>query len=355
MLAAALLAVDEVNAAGGVLGRDIELVIRDTAADPDTGVTAMEDLIVDQGVVAVLGEVHSSVAVAEIEVAHREGIPFLVADAWADEITAAGYAEVFRIAPVNSLIYETVSGWLIAEGYDDVVVVAETTAFGREASALIRDELQAAGRSVQIVDVDAANIDVDDVIEQLGSDDLGMVITLIASDTVYPLLNRICSDGLAPSSSTSLYVGAGASVTSTFWNEVRDCGRYVITERLVLPEEQWNDLASDLVAALGPDDGTLATGGFAGYDSVLLVADAIERAGSTSAKDISAALAATAFTGARGAYSFSSDTDPAWRYQQFVDAPVSVIQYSAVGESPSDALILSPSRWATAGGPLVPG
>ena len=103
MLAAALLAVDEVNAVGGVLGRDIELVIRDTAADPDTGVTAMEDLIVDQGVVAVLGEVHSSVAVAEIEVAHREGIPFLVADAWADEITAAGYAEVFRIAPVNSL------------------------------------------------------------------------------------------------------------------------------------------------------------------------------------------------------------------------------------------------------------
>ena len=92
-----------------------------------------------------------------------------------------------------------------------------------------------------------------------------------------------------------------------------------------------------------------------GYDSVWLMADAIKRAGSTNPDDITAALAATKFSGARGEYSFSRDSEPGWRYQQFLDAPISVIQYSEVGESPSDALILAPDRWATAETILAPG
>lgn len=355
MLAATEIAVEEVNASGGVLGRNLELVVRDTMADPDTGVTAMEELLDDENVVAVLGEVHSSVAVAEIEVAHDRGVPFLVADAWADEITGAGYAEVFRIAPVNSLIYETVSAWLLGAGFDDVVVVAESTAFGREASALIRNELESAGRAVDVIEVDAANIDIDEVLGQLGSGNLDLVMILVASDTVYSLITAICDAGLAPSPSTALYVGAGAAVTSTFWEEVDGCGRYVIAESLVLPEEQWNDLASGLAAALDAPGEDVATGGFAGYDSVWLMADAIRRAGSTNPDDITAALASTMFVGARGEYSFSRDSEPGWHYQTFLDAPISVTQYSEVGQSTPDALILAPDKWATAETILAPG
>ena len=355
MLAAAQIAVEEVNAGGGVLGRKLELVVRDTMADPAIGATAMEELVNDEKVVAVLGEVASSVAVTEIEVAHDLGVPFLVSDAWADEITAAGYSEVFRIAPVNSLIYETVSAWLLGAGFDDVVVIAESTAFGREASALIRNELGSAGRAVDVIAVDAANIDAAEVVGRLGRANPDLVMVLVASDTVYSLITAICDAGLAPSSTTALYVGAGAAVTSTFWDEVGGCGRYVISERLVLPEGQWNDSASSLAAALDAPDGGVATGGFAGYDSVWLMADAINRAGSINADDIAAALAATKFAGARGEYSFSRDSRPAWRYQQFLDAPISVIQYSEVGESPSVAPILAPDLWATAETILAPG
>ena len=44
----------------------------------------MERFITKDKVVAVAGELHSSVALAEIEVAHREGVPIVISEAWAD-------------------------------------------------------------------------------------------------------------------------------------------------------------------------------------------------------------------------------------------------------------------------------
>jgi branched-chain amino acid transport system substrate-binding protein len=354
MLAAANVAVDEINAEGGVLGRPVELVTRDTMADPEAGTTAMGELIDEEGVAVVIGEVHSSVAVAEIEVAHDRGVPFIVADAWADEITAAQHGEVFRIAPVNSLIYEAVGMWLQSTGFDDVVIVAETTAFGTEASALLDGGLSSAGAAVTVIDVDAATFDIDDVVGQIADGSHDLVMILIASDTVYPLITAVCQAGLAPSSSTALYVGAGEGVTTTFWDQVGSCGNYVIAEHLVVPQDQWNDAATALATALDAPDGAITSGGFAGYDAVLLAADAIERAGSTDAADVVSALRETDMVGARGQYTFSADTEPAWHYQQFLGAPVTVIQYSLVGETPADAIILAPDRWATADEILTP-
>ena len=355
MLAAAEIAVDEINAEGGVLGRPLELVTRDTMADPEVGTSAMEELIDDEGVALVVGGLHSSVVVSQIEVAHDRGVPFVVADAWADEITAAQYKEVFRIAPVNSLIYEAVGAWLQSADFDDVVIVAETTAFGTEASALIRDGLTSNGSAVTVIDVDAADIDIDDVVSRIQGGSHDLVMMLVASDTVYPVITAVCEAGLAPSSTTALYVGAGTGDTTTFWDQVGSCGRYVIAEYLVMPTDQWNDLASGLAAELDMPDGGITSGGLASYDSILLAADAIERAGSTDPGDISAALVTTDLVGSRGEYSFSEGTEPAWHYQQFLDAPVTIIQYSEVGQSPASALILAPDRWATTDGLLAPG
>ncbi len=61
---AMLIAVDEINAAGGVLGCQIELVVADTEGLPERGVAVMEKLINQDGVVAVGGGYHSSVGLA---------------------------------------------------------------------------------------------------------------------------------------------------------------------------------------------------------------------------------------------------------------------------------------------------
>jgi branched-chain amino acid transport system substrate-binding protein len=337
--------VEQINAEGGVLDRPVELVVRDTMADPARGTAAMEELIDDVGVVAVVGEVHSSVALAEIEVAHERGVPFVVAESWADEITEAGYPEVFRIAPANSLIYESVGAWLAAAGFGTVAIIVEETAYGSNATDLIGSALDAAGVGYSVVDVDPANIDADGIVAGLPAADLIMV--LIASDTAYPLINAICDGGLAPTSGTALYIGAGLGVADSLWDQIGDCGRYAIAENLVLPRAQWNELARGLAESMASEGLNASIGGFAGFDSVRLMAEVIERAGSTDGDDIIAALASTGFTGARGVYSFSSEEEPSWRYQQFLAAPLTVIQYLESGQPATEAAVLTPAEWAT--------
>src|SRR5437773_3307261 len=84
---AGIMATEEINARGGVLGRPVEVVYEDTSGRPEQGTAAMERLLTQQRVVAVFGEYHSSVALAEIELAHIAGIPWVGVDVWANKIT----------------------------------------------------------------------------------------------------------------------------------------------------------------------------------------------------------------------------------------------------------------------------
>src|SRR3954454_19430939 len=76
LLAGLELGVREVNAAGGIVGTPLELVVRDTAADPEKAAAAVDELA-DLGVAALAGEYHSVVARAAAARAHARGLPFL--------------------------------------------------------------------------------------------------------------------------------------------------------------------------------------------------------------------------------------------------------------------------------------
>ncbi len=68
------LAIEEINAAGGVLGKKLEFVVRDTKLKPATGVAAARELITKDGVVALIGAVSSGVSLAVSQVAKQEKI-----------------------------------------------------------------------------------------------------------------------------------------------------------------------------------------------------------------------------------------------------------------------------------------
>lgn len=76
-LRAAQLAVEQVNAAGGIEGRSLRLAVIDDRSDPSHGKSAMRDLIEKRGVLAVLGPTLSAVAVPADAVASRRGTPVL--------------------------------------------------------------------------------------------------------------------------------------------------------------------------------------------------------------------------------------------------------------------------------------
>ena len=75
MLAATEIAVEEINEDGGVLGREIELIVEDEASDPETAVERARKLIREDEVTFIVGTLTSAVRNAVVEVTAPEGVP----------------------------------------------------------------------------------------------------------------------------------------------------------------------------------------------------------------------------------------------------------------------------------------
>ena len=89
------LAVDEINANGGILGKQIELNLLDEKGDSTEAVNAYNKLV-DWGMVALIGDITSKPSVAVAEVAAQDGIPMITPTGTQLNITEAG-SNVFRV------------------------------------------------------------------------------------------------------------------------------------------------------------------------------------------------------------------------------------------------------------------
>jgi branched-chain amino acid transport system substrate-binding protein len=92
----ARLAVEQINAAGGVLGQQIELIERDDEASPDKGTKAVHDLIDKQKVVAVLGPINTAVADVSVGYGNEKHVPIII-----NVSTGAKVNELFAQSPDN--------------------------------------------------------------------------------------------------------------------------------------------------------------------------------------------------------------------------------------------------------------
>ena len=160
MRQAAEMAVDEVNEAGGVLGQQVELLFGDTEGLPERGVAVTERLISQNHVVGLVGEYHSGVALTEMEVAHKYGVPVVFAEPWSDDVTASGYPEIFRIAPSIDYYSSIATNYIAAVGWEKIVFVVEDSDYGREQSDTWVTQLAAKGiTDVVVIFADPATED----------------------------------------------------------------------------------------------------------------------------------------------------------------------------------------------------
>jgi branched-chain amino acid transport system substrate-binding protein len=96
-----VIAIDEVNARGGVLGgRKLELVVRDDEGNPQKGVTIARELVEREKVAAVFGGLHTTVALAQVPVWHELKTPYVGTWAAGTNITRNGQSPnyVFRVS-----------------------------------------------------------------------------------------------------------------------------------------------------------------------------------------------------------------------------------------------------------------
>src|SRR5690348_10807351 len=124
LLAGLELAVRDVNAAGGIAGRSLRLVVRDTAADPQRAAAVVEELAA-LGVVALAGEYHSVVARAVAARADALGLPFLCSSAVLDLLVDTPTDRIARLAAPQSRGWRFYADFLFGAGHRHIAVVAE--------------------------------------------------------------------------------------------------------------------------------------------------------------------------------------------------------------------------------------
>jgi branched-chain amino acid transport system substrate-binding protein len=150
----AQMAVDEINAKGGVLGRKLELLSRDSKANADEAVRLARELIIKDNADFLSGTLTSAEAPAVSTIAKENKVVFLAPVAKTTKLTAPEnlHPYIFRIAS-NTLIEgrqmaSTVAKWDIKT----VATIAPDYAYGRDAVAAFTEYLKKLKPEIQIVD-----------------------------------------------------------------------------------------------------------------------------------------------------------------------------------------------------------
>jgi len=152
LLAGLELAVCDVNDTGGIVGRPLELVVRDTAADPQTAAAAVDELD-SLGVAAVTGEYHSVAARAAAARADALGLPFLCSSAVLDALTEQPSKWVARLAPAQSHGWQIYADFLLKAGHNRIAVAAEPSVYWASGAGILRDYLTPRGGTLIELDM----------------------------------------------------------------------------------------------------------------------------------------------------------------------------------------------------------
>jgi branched-chain amino acid transport system substrate-binding protein len=166
------LAVDEINAIGGIHGRRIELLERDDRADNTLGARIAEELVQSK-VVATIGIVNTGVGLASIEVYQKARIPLMIAVSTGPALTrkfappASPANFIFRVSPTLDLEARMLAADLQKRAITRVALLADDTPYGDSGVAAFTTAARSAG--VDLVVVERFRIGEVDMSRQLGA------------------------------------------------------------------------------------------------------------------------------------------------------------------------------------------
>jgi branched-chain amino acid transport system substrate-binding protein len=290
------LAVAEINAKGGVLGRKIELVERDDEAKNERGVQIAQELINKEHVVATVGYINTGVALASQRFYQQAKIPVMNNVATGSKVTHQFDDQPQSFIFRNSANDTIQSEMIVQEAVDrrkfkKVAILADSTNYGQ----LGREDLvkALAKRGIKAVTEEKYNIgDVDMTAQLLKAKQAGAEIVLTYG--IGPELAQI-ANGMEK---IGWHVPIVGSWTLAMANFVDNAGKNGEGTRMPQTFIQDGDtpkrkaFIDAYLKAYNPQGGRMpsAVSAAQGYDSIYLLAAAIKQAGSTEGPKIAAAL-----------------------------------------------------------------
>jgi branched-chain amino acid transport system substrate-binding protein len=292
-----MMAVDEINAQGGVNGKKVKIITEDDQSKQEEAATAVTKLISENNVVAVLGEVASSCSIAAAPICQQNKVPMITPSSTNPEVTKKG-DYIFRTCYTDDYQGHSLADYVLSEGIKTAAIITDIKSdYSQGLGHFFEERFTAGGGKIvgrasyangdsdfraQLTSVKATNpqilfvpgyyTDIGQVAQQ--ARDLGVTAPLVGGDGwESPRLIEIGGKALEGSYySNHYFYGDSKPLVHDFVQKYKD--RFGQTP--------------DSMAALG-------------YDAARVLADALKRAKSTKGSDLRDAIAATkAFQGVTG-------------------------------------------------------
>ena len=288
------LAVEEINWKGGVLGRKIELVVRDDEANPDKGRAIAEELIGKVRVAATIGSCNTGVVLKSMELYQKAKIPLLVPVATGAAITTvfAGQPEhyIFRTAANDEIQARLVAREAVERrGYRKLAVFHDTTAYGQQGRDFLVAELVKIG--VKPVLVEGFALGVKDLGAALGKAKAAGAQAILTY-TVGPEL-AVIANGRARMNWSAPMIGSWPLSWINFLQPAGASAEGARMPQTFIEAPTTSRRTEFILAYLGKTKVSRMSSAISaaqGYDTLLILAAALRQAGTTDGPKLRAAL-----------------------------------------------------------------
>jgi len=202
------MAIDEINAAGGINGRPLALVIEDSQERPPIGKIAAEKLVADKEVLVMTGGRSSGVTLVQAQVAEEHKMPYLIDHGSSDLATTSGYRYVFRMNPTAGMYPNTLKAYFDANKPKSVVHINVDNAFGEAVYQYgLKDYMKQAGIDYHVIKYAAGELDLTPIMRQAKDRNPQVVVMTAGDDNDATQLIKAAKEvGLSP----EMFVGTGA-------------------------------------------------------------------------------------------------------------------------------------------------
>lgn len=303
-------AVEEINKAGGVNGRKLELVTRDTAGDPTKAVNLAKQLAFTEKVHFVIGPVNSGESLATVPIVSKAGIPNLIIGTVDELVDAKKFPNAFRAINTNRQWIEAANGYALNTlKRKKIAVIGDTSGYGTSSAKTAAELLEKAGvKPVYSVLIDPNKTDLTDEMNKAKAAGADVIMPWSAATGLLARLLNTRGDmgwDVPIVGHPALMAPAIKKLLNKpeYWNNTVAAG-YVSTTY-----DDKGKLPANTQALIDKLHGKMGKGEIdymlwwvaLGYDTVKIVEHAVKQAGGTDPKALQKALENT--RGLQGVYS----------------------------------------------------
>lgn len=289
----AKIAADEINAKGGVLGKQIQLVIEDNKSNPTEAAAVAEKLITRDKTPVIMGAWGSSLTLAVMPKLIEYEVPMVVETSSSGKITTTGNPYIFRISPPSAIEAAAFAKIIDKLGLKKVDFLVINNDWGRGAAEDFGKMMKEKGIGVGLVEtMDQGAQDMSAQLSKLKGSDSETIIVTAAVDQLTLLFKQAAALGLKKRIITTggsqnpdqIIAQAGAAANGTM---------HLTTFLPWFPDKTPNPEATTYFVSEWKKRGfdfAGCTESFRGYDGIRTAAAAIEKAGKAEPAAIKAAL-----------------------------------------------------------------